>query len=98
MNPDELSKIGLQRILYYLHSLDDVYDEIKYEKLKKILGRVYSPEEKAEMHRGVKWALENKSFDFKSFSGVRQPNELILVYLERVDTIFVELLEDSATD
>lgn len=93
VNKDAEPHNQLSAILYFLHSIPDVYSESVYESLEKELGRLHYQERLAEFKEASKWALEHADFDFKKYADVRQDNERVLYFVRSVDCILDDLIK-----
>lgn len=94
MNKDVEPHNQLSAILYFLHSIPDVYSGNAYASLKKELRRHHYQERLAEFKEASEWALENTEFDFKKYADVRQDNERIIYFVKKIDCILDGLIKN----
>ncbi|WP_404365708.1 hypothetical protein [Marinobacter sp.] len=80
--PSELSGV-----LYLLHSMPDVYDADRYQKIKRGFEELYDSKELLELKNATEWALENPEFDFRGYADVRQNQEQIVHFLGEMDQL-----------
>ena len=83
------NKYGLNALLYFLNYIPDVNsDPILPENLISQIKTSYKPELVSAMCEALQWANNNKDYDYTSQLPLRQSNAQILVYLDKVHTLF----------